>query len=134
MARKQFIKSHVQVPPATRSRPTQWEYQRESLGRSEEWRFPTPQERANSDVGGKLYCAGCHAISLERRWFLDERQYEQLKQDPEARAVLCPGCEQAERQMYDGEVVLRGGPIWRNNSEEKQRALNLIRSEERRGG
>jgi hypothetical protein len=128
MARKQFIGAHVQVPP-TRSRPTQWERQRETLGQGEETRFPTPQDRTNSDVGGKLICAGCHAISLERRWFLDERQYEALKQDPETQVVVCPGCQQVERQMYDGEVILRGKSVWRN-PEEKQAALNLIRNVE----
>lgn len=129
MARSQFRQSHVQVPPASRSRPTQWEYQRENLGKSEEMRFPTPQDRASSDPGGKLICAGCHAISLERRWYLDERQYEALKHDPETQVVMCPGCQQVERQMFDGEVVLRGGAIWRT-PEDKQRALNLIRNVE----
>lgn len=122
--------SHQQMPPAHRRKPTQREVFRESFGRTEDWFFPhTVKARATEDAPGKLFCPSCHAISLERRWFLDERRYELLKNDPEARPVLCPGCSAAERGMYDGEVVLSGAAMW-PTLEDKQGALNLVRNVE----
>jgi hypothetical protein len=127
MDSKRTTQAGHRVPPPTRAKATQRDFQREALGRTEDWNFPTPQDRTNEDVGGKLYCPSCHAVSLLRRWFLDERQYEILKNDPVAQPVLCPGCSAAAREMYDGEIVLNGATIWRS-AEDKQGALNLIRN------
>ncbi len=131
MGRKRTQRAVEHVPVPGRVKPTEREVLREQVGRSEDWLFPkTKDTHANPvpDVPGALICPRCHAISLEKRWFLDEPQYEVLKRSPTTRAVICPGCEAVEREMYDGEVVLRSPLLTAN----KEAALHLIRNEEAR--
>lgn len=116
-----------QQPAIGQSRGTARAIMREQFGRSD-LTYPETRTRAHEDVPGTLYCPRCHAISTEKRWFLNEDLYQKLKADPQAQAVICPGCDAVERQLYDGEVLLRS-PVLKAN---KEVALNLIHNEEAR--
>ena len=131
MGRKRTQRAQEHVPVPGWVKPTEREVMREEVGRTEDWLFPdnrNPEANPAPDVPGDLICPRCHAISREKRWFLDEPLYETLKRDPSTRAVVCPGCEAIEREMYDGEVVLRSHLLAAN----KETALSLIHNEEAR--
>lgn len=128
MGKKRARQTIGGIPLPGRVKPTGREVLREQVGRSEDWRFPEGGGRPAPDTPGTLICPRCHAISQEKRWFLDEPLYEALKDSPGTRAVICPGCNAVERGLYDGEVVLRS-PLLAAN---KDVALNLIRNEEAR--
>jgi hypothetical protein len=75
---------------------------------------------------GTIVCPRCHAISLQKRWFLDEGRYQLLRDRPTTRLVVCPGCRRIERHEYQGEVTLESPLLARN----KVQALHLIYHEE----
>ena len=128
MGRKRTQRAVGHVPVPGWVKPTGREVMREQVGRSEDWFFPEAKTRPTPDVPGTLICPRCHAISREKRWLLDEPLYEDLKRQPDVRPFICPGCEAVEREMYDGEVVLRS-PLLVTN---REAALRLIRNEEAR--
>ncbi|MHB1415299.1 MAG: BCAM0308 family protein [Chloroflexota bacterium] len=105
-----------------RAKPTWREDARESLGRSEDWRFPEKRFEKGEDKPGLLLCPRCHAISEIKRWYYDEDRYQELKNKQEAQFAVCPGCERIERQIYEGDVVLRGPFL----AQHKEEALHLI--------
>jgi hypothetical protein len=87
--------------------------------------------RAYEDPGaepGTTICPLCHAISEGSRWYLDEQQYTQLRQDPDIKVDLCPADRRIQRQMFDGEVVLQGEWL----DKHKEEVLNWVRNEEKR--
>jgi hypothetical protein len=107
--------------------PTRREVDRQTLGRSADWRWWRAKLQDPEDVPGILICPRCHAISDHKQWYFDERHYQELKWNPNVRAVLCPGCTEFDRAMYGGEVRLRGSLLVKN----KREALQLIRDTER---
>lgn len=128
MGRKRTQSPVGQVPLPGSVKPTRRDVIREQVGRSEDMFFPQGGGRPVPDVPGTLICPRCHAISQEKRWFLDEALYEALKANPSTRAVVCPGCVAVERQLYDGEVILRS-PLLVTH---KEAAHNLIHNAETR--
>lgn len=62
---------------------------------------------AEGGYEGTVVCERCHAIWNRKHWHLDEKEYQQLRDDQEVGKVVCPGCEKVERQEYDGHVVLQ---------------------------
>jgi hypothetical protein len=110
------------VPLPGRSRPTEREARRWQLGRSEDWRFPEKRIERGLDRPGLVLCPRCHAISEQKRWYYDERRFEQLGQRPDAQFIVCDGCMRIERQMYGGEVLLRSPLLIAN----KEQAKHLI--------
>jgi len=116
------------VPLPGKTRPTRREVFRAQIGRKVDWLTPRRRAEAGYDQPGVIVCPRCHGISLQKRWFLDERRYQSLKDQPGTRQIVCPGCRQIERQMYDGEVLL-SSPLLVPN---KAQALQLIRNEEDR--
>jgi hypothetical protein len=109
-------------------KPTARDVFRAEIGRKVDWLTPGRRADARLDQPGVVVCPRCHAISVQKRWFLDEARYQQLKAQPGTHLVVCPGCRRIERQMYDGEVLL-SSPLLAAN---KTMALQLIRNEEER--
>lgn len=55
---------------------------------------------------GHTYCKECGAIGFQKRWYIDPVQERILREVGGSSAVLCPGCDRVEKQLYEGEVVL----------------------------
>ncbi|HUX86285.1 MAG TPA: hypothetical protein VMW65_04730 [Chloroflexota bacterium] len=109
-----------------RTRPTAREVYRAEVGEHVDWLPPEKKYEKGKDRPGVLVCPRCHAISLEKRWFLDENRFQQLCATPGVQFVICPGCQRIERQIYDGEVRLCSLLLLHN----KPQALAIIRHEE----
>jgi hypothetical protein len=116
------------IPQPWKGRPTAREEYRWALGRKVDWLIPRRTAEAGLDEPGTIVCPRCHAISVQKRWFLDEAAYERLRSAPQTRLLVCPGCRRIERQMYDGEILLRS-PLLVTN---KVQALHLIQHEAER--
>ena len=111
-----------------KTRPTAREVFRAQIGRKVDWLTPRRSAEAGLDQPGVVVCPRCHAISLQKRWFLDECRYQRLKDQPATQLIVCPGCRQIERQIYSGEVLLTSPML----AAHKVEALGLIRNEEDR--
>lgn len=74
-------------------------------------------------------CPKCHAISRNKRWHLDAKEYAALTRKAGG-AVLrrCPACRKIADGFPAGVVLLRGGYLRAHRAE----ILNLVRNEERR--
>jgi NMD protein affecting ribosome stability and mRNA decay len=114
------------LPIPGKTRPTARDVYRSEVGEKVDWLFPERTYEKGKDRPGVLVCPRCHAISLKKRWFLDEDRYQQLRSTPGVHLVVCPGCRRIEQQVYDGDVRLRS-PLLRSN---KPQALAIIRNEE----
>lgn len=117
---------NLHIPGKTK--PTEREVRRSQLGKTEDWRFPEKRLETGEDKPGHLYCPRCHAVSVEKRWFLDEKKYHEfVHHDPSAIAVLDPGCERIEKGIIEGEVTLHGSFLVNH----KEEILNRINNEEK---
>ncbi len=114
------------VPLPGKTKPTARDQYRAQIGPKVDWLTPGRAGDAQPDQPGTIVCPRCHAISLQKRWFLDEALFQRLRSRPSTRVILCPGCRRVEQQLYEGEVVLRGDILAAN----KPQALSLIRHEE----
>lgn len=110
------------IPIPGKTKPTEREVRRAQLGQSEDWRFPEKRFETGMDHPGIIVCPRCHAISVEKRWFVDERQYQELIGTPGVEPVVCPGCRRIEAHVYEGEVMLKS-PLLVDRRDE---ALSLI--------
>ncbi|MGI5837477.1 MAG: BCAM0308 family protein [Chloroflexota bacterium] len=103
---------------------TQWSFE----GETRKWHYPSKGFEGPDAVGVQTICPVCHSISDGKHWYLDEKEYQRLRQDPNVRIELCPADQRIRRQMFDGEVVLRGA--WLEGH--KEEILNFIHNEEKR--
>ncbi|MBI2938958.1 MAG: hypothetical protein HYY04_00850 [Chloroflexi bacterium] len=116
------------LPIPGRIQPTAREVYRAQVGNHLDWRFPMRKYEKGLDRPGILVCPRCHAISEQKRWYIDEARYRELRTVPGVRFITCPGCQRIDRQLYGGEVHLRS-PLLAAN---KEQALGLIYHEEDR--
>lgn len=110
----------IHIPGKTK--PTEREVRRAQLGQSEDWRFPKKRYEKGKDHPGIIVCPRCQAISEQKRWFIDEQRYRELKGLPGVEEVVCSGCRRIEAQVYGGEVFLKS-PLLTTRKDE---ALSLI--------
>jgi hypothetical protein len=101
---------------------------RAEVGPRVDWLTPPRSREERPDQPGHIVCPRCHAISLQKRWFLNEPLYQSLRSRPDTRLIVCPACRRVERQIYEGEVVLNSPLL----AAHKLDALQLIRHEEDR--
>ncbi len=111
------------IPIPGKTKPTEREVRRAQLGSSEDWRFPEKRFEVGKDHPGTLICPRCHAISEEKRWYYDDKKYQELRHAPGVEELVCPGCRRIEAHRYDGEVLLKSPLLTTRRSE----ALSLIR-------
>jgi NMD protein affecting ribosome stability and mRNA decay len=109
-----------------RTRPTARDVYRSEIGERVDWLLPQHKWEKGKDRPGILICPRCHAISMQKRWFLDEDRYQQLRMTPGVRVVICTGCRRIEHQVYEGVVQLRSPLLLANKSQ----AMALIHHEE----
>jgi len=105
-------------------RQTQWPFE----GETNKWLYPPRDFEGPRSARAQIICPVCHSISDGRLWLMDEKEYQRLRRDPNVRVELCPADQRIRRQMFDGEVVLRGS--WLEGH--KEEVLNLIHNEEKR--
>mgnify|MGYP005845806979 CR=1 FL=1 len=121
---------------------TQWPFE----GETQKWRYPPKGFEGPRSLTVQVICPVCHAVSNGRHWVLDEKLYQRLRLSPDVRVALCPADRRILRQMYDGEIVLKGKWLeghreevlnWVHNEEKRTRASNpmarLASVEERNG-
>lgn len=92
--------------------------------RGRNWRNEDPyvQDRLEEPA----VCTSCHAIYRNKRWYLKEKEYVEIRDGETAHAVLCSACQKAEDQYPEGVVTLRGDYLWRHQEE----ILNILRNTE----
>jgi hypothetical protein len=100
-----------------RTRPTAREVYRSEIGERVDWLLPEHKWEKGKDRPGVLICPRCHAISVCKRWFLDEDRYEQLRSTPGVQFVICPGCRRIQYQVYEGVVRLHSPLLLTNKAQ-----------------
>ena len=75
-----------------------------------------------------VVCPGCHALSIGKRWRLDEAAYVKIRGARTTREVLCPACEKIRDGYPSGQVTLRGPFL----AEHREEILRIIVNEEKR--
>ncbi|MGE5619777.1 MAG: BCAM0308 family protein [Sphingomonadaceae bacterium] len=122
------VKSGTRPILPGRVEPTWHEAQWPVEGETQKWNYPAKGFEGPNAAPRRTICPVCHAISDGKLWHLDEEEYRRLRHDPNVRVELCPADQRIQRQMYDGEVVLRGK--WMQDH--KEEVLNWVRNEEKR--
>jgi len=84
---------------------------------------------------GEAICPRCKAVFKDKRWFLDEELYEELKNINTVPRILCPGCKKVLDKYPMGYLYI-SGEFWQthkddiirliNNEYEKARGLNPL--------
>lgn len=80
------------------------------------------------DEGGQepAVCTKCHAVYKNRRWYLEEEEFRQLRESREVTKVVCPACRKIAESYPEGIVTLRGDYLWHHEEEIR----NIIKNEE----
>ena len=78
--------------------------------------------------GKMVICPGCHALSIGKRWRMDEAAYAKHVQAGTARQVFCPACEKIRDGYPSGQVTLKGPFL----AEHREEILRIIKNEEQR--
>ena len=112
------------IPLPGKTKPTEREVRRAQVGKSEDWRFPHKKYEKGKDHPGVIVCPRCHAISEQKRWYVDEQRYAQLVKMSGVEEVVCPGCRRIEAHVYEGEVLLKSPLLVGRKNE----ALSLIQN------
>ncbi|MGE5190008.1 MAG: BCAM0308 family protein [Gemmatimonadota bacterium] len=87
---------------------------------------PYIPRKTASEIG---ICPKCRAICRNKRWVIDEREFEALTRGGAGIAWRrCPACRKIEHGFPSGVVTLSGGYLRGHRDD----ILNLIRNEDRR--
>lgn len=117
------------IPIPGRTKPTAREVYRAQVGPKVQWHIlPHTVERSHP---GTIICPRCHSISNGKRWFRDEDLYQCVRDAPEVRLVLCPGCQRLESNIYEG-VVSLSSPLLRANHAQALHLIANVEDQERR--
>lgn len=92
--------------------------------------------RANLDTASDPYipkghrkdytiCERCHIVYHLNRWYIDDKLYNALKNNPDINKVVCPACKKIEQNYPLGIVTIKGSFF----KEHKDEILNLITHE-----
>lgn len=71
-------------------------------------------------------CGDCRAVYRNKRWELDPKAFDELKDQADTQMVTCPACQKIAEKYPEGVVTLRGDYLW--NHEEEIR--NILKNEE----
>jgi NMD protein affecting ribosome stability and mRNA decay len=73
-------------------------------------------------------CKECKAVYHSKKWFLDEKLYEQKKALKDVHLVICPACKKTQENVPNGIVILKGDFL----KQHKEEIMNLIHNEDAR--
>ncbi len=73
-------------------------------------------------------CKECKAVYHSKKWFLDEKLYEQKKALKDVHLVICPACKKTQENVPNGIVTLKGDFL----KQHKEEIMNLIHNEDAR--
>jgi hypothetical protein len=72
---------------------------------------------------GEAICPNCKAVFKDKRWFIDEELYEELKDIDSVPQIICPGCRKALDKYAMGYLYL-SGKFWEEHRDEIMRLIN----------
>jgi NMD protein affecting ribosome stability and mRNA decay len=70
-------------------------------------------------------CTDCHAIYRNKRWYLKEKEYVEIRAGEEVHEVVCPACEKIGQNYPEGIVTLRGDYLWQHEEEIRNILRNI---------
>lgn len=70
-------------------------------------------------------CQECHALYQSKRWFFDEKLYDQLADTSKVRQVVCPTCRKIKDHYVEGYLTLSGDFL----VEHKDEIVTLLQKE-----
>ncbi|MFO0793018.1 MAG: BCAM0308 family protein [Candidatus Brocadiaceae bacterium] len=73
-------------------------------------------------------CKECKAVYHSKKWFLDEKLYEQKKALKDVHLVICPACKKTKENVPNGIVTLKGDFL----KQHKEEIMNLVHNEDAR--
>ncbi|HHT9110076.1 MAG TPA: BCAM0308 family protein [Candidatus Brocadiaceae bacterium] len=73
-------------------------------------------------------CKECKAVYHSKKWFLDEKLYEQKKALKDVHVVICPACKKTQENVPNGIVTLKGDFL----KQHKEEIMNLVHNEDTR--
>ena len=71
-------------------------------------------------------CTVCHAIYRNKRWYLKEQEYVEVRESEESHKTVCPACRKMKELYPEGVVTLKGNYLWKHEEE----IINILRSTE----
>ncbi len=71
-------------------------------------------------------CTVCHAIYRNKRWYLKEKDYVEVRENEVANEVVCPACQKISDLYPEGVVTLKGDYLWQHEEEIR----NILRNTE----
>ncbi|HEY9713832.1 MAG TPA: hypothetical protein V6C72_10205 [Chroococcales cyanobacterium] len=77
-------------------------------------------KQKHHQYAGVAICPRCNAIWRAKHWYVKPSEAQQLAADPLTRSEYCPGCDQINKEIYEGEVHLIG------TLHDKDSALGLL--------
>jgi NMD protein affecting ribosome stability and mRNA decay len=71
-------------------------------------------------------CKVCHAIYRNKRWYLKDKEYAEVRAHEAVNEVVCPACQKMKDLYPEGVVTLRGEYLWQHEEEIR----NILRNTE----
>ncbi len=76
-----------------------------------------------SAPAGEAICPKCKAVFKDKRWFLDDELYEELKEIDTVPQIICPACRKAIDKYAMGYLYL-SGEFWETHKDDIMRLIN----------
>ncbi len=91
------------------------------------WEFETSEDpyAIKAAPSGEALCPQCKAVFKDKRWLMDEKLYEELKDIDTVPHIICPGCRKATEKYAMGYLYISGN-FW---EEHKDELMKLIHNE-----
>ncbi|WP_038055569.1 BCAM0308 family protein [Thermodesulfobacterium hydrogeniphilum] len=98
--------------------------------KGDKWFTHTQEYETNGDPyamkaapAGEAICPRCKAIFKDKRWFIDEELYEELKDIETVPHIICPACRKILDRYAMGYLYISGN-FWETHREEIMRLIN----------
>ncbi|MCD6548838.1 MAG: ATPase [Thermodesulfobacterium sp.] len=72
---------------------------------------------------GEAICPNCKAVFKDKRWFLDDEVYEELKEIDTVPQIICPACRKVLDKYAMGYLYISGN-FWETHKEDIMRLIN----------
>ncbi len=74
-------------------------------------------------LSGEAVCTNCKAIFKDKRWLIDEKLYEELKDLDTVPHIICPGCRKSMEKYAMGYLYISGN-FWEIHKDELIKLIN----------
>lgn len=72
---------------------------------------------------GEAICPNCKAVFKDKRWFLDEELYEELRDIETVPQIICPACRKVMEKYAMGYLYI-SGEFWETHKDEIMKLIN----------